>query len=97
MVFQVPASKKSKGQDRFDFELDGKSYSVKRSKFLSVGEQEIIGNGGVTEMIDTVFGARGTELGDAIRELDEDQYVALIEAYNADSGVTPGESAGSAE
>lgn len=32
MTFQVPASKASTGQDRFDFEIEGTTYSVRKAK-----------------------------------------------------------------
>jgi len=54
MAFQVPASKASKGQDRFEFEIDGKSFSVKKAKFVSVNELVSIESDGVRILTGTI-------------------------------------------
>lgn len=95
MAFQVPPSKKSKGQDKFEFEIDGKKHSIPRAKFLSIGTQLSLDTADAQERITILFGKPGSALGDAVRGLDSDQFDALMEAYNDDSEVTPGESQGS--
>lgn len=93
MAFQVPPAKKhAKIDTNFAFKIGAQSFSVPKTKFLSIGDQETIAGGALAETLDTVFGPRGTKVGDAVRELDEDQFEALMDAYNADSDVTPGES-----
>lgn len=96
MTFEVPASKASIGQDKFKFSIDGNDYSIKRAKFLSVGEAEALESPeSVTVMLD-LFGKKGTKAGDAVRGLDSDQFQALVDAWQKDSDVTLGESEASA-
>jgi hypothetical protein len=95
MAFQVPASKKSIGQDKFEFEIDGETHSITRAKFLSIGTQLSLDSADAQERITILFGEPGSKLGDAVRGLDSDQFDALMDAYNEDSDVAPGESQGS--
>lgn len=93
MTFKVPPSKASKGQDKFKFEIDGKAYTVKKAKFLTVGETERISRPDRTDTdVLDLFGPVGSEVGDAVRGLDESQFEALMDAWTEDSAVTPGES-----
>lgn len=96
MTFKVPESKASKGQDRFEFEIEGKSYSIRKAKFLSVGDAERLENPESASVVLDLFGKAGTKAGDAVRGLDQEQFSALVEAWQADSKVTLGESAASA-
>jgi hypothetical protein len=92
MTFEVPASKASIEQDVFKFSIPGHKtmFSVKRLKFLSVGQRESIGDD--TATILDLFGAKGTKQGDAVRSLDEEQFDALSKAWQDDSKITLGES-----
>ena len=92
MAFKVPASKASKGQDQFEFEIDGKTYAVRKAKFISVGTAEALESPESSTVVLDFFGKAGTKQGDAVRSLDEDQFTALIEAWRADSEVGLGES-----
>ena len=91
MVYEVPASKASKGQDMFEFKIDSKVHKVKKAKYLSMGQIEDLTSGDVSRVLDT-FGKRGTAVGDAVRTLDQDQVEALANAWTADSGMSSGES-----
>jgi hypothetical protein len=95
-MFEVPASKASKGQDRFEFSIPGATgkFSVKKLKFLSVGKRDEIGDGG-RPMLD-FFCEGPAKQGEGVRALDEEQFNALVNAWQADSGVTLGESEASA-
>jgi len=97
MAFQVPPSKKSKGQDKFEFEIDGAKFSVRRFGAFSLEEHIFMRSDecGENEMLDLVFGKKGTKLGNAVRALEAEQYSALQDAWMEDSEVTPGESQGS--
>ncbi len=90
-MFEVPASKASKGQDLFEFSCPGKpgKFSVKKLKFLSVGKRDEIGDGG-RPMLD-FFCEGSTKQGEAVRSLDEEQFNALVTAWQDDSGVSLGE------
>ena len=90
-MFEVPASKASKGQDRFEFSVPGKvgKFSVRKLKFLSVGRRDELEDGShVLEF----FCEGSTKQAEAVRSLDEEQFAALFEAWQSDSGVTLGES-----
>lgn len=94
-MFEVPASKASKGQDQFRFKIGSKSYSVKKAKHLSIGAAESLANPESASVVIDLFGKKGTAQGDAVRSLDQDQFQALVDAYMADSAVTLGESGAS--
>ena len=91
MVYEVPASKASKGQGEFEFKIGSKTYKVRKAKFLSGGQMEDVTSGDLTRIYD-VFGKRGTPIGDAVRSLDIEQTTALANAWMADSGLNSGES-----
>jgi hypothetical protein len=93
MTFQVPPSKASKGQDKFTFKIGDETYTVKKAKFLTVGEAERINRPDRTDTdVLDLFGPVGSKVGDAVRGLDEAQFEALMDAWTEDSAVTPGES-----
>lgn len=91
MTFEVPASKASVEQDVFKFTIPGhkSQFSVKRLKFLSIGQRADLGDN-AARILD-FFGAEGTKQGDAVRSLDAEQFKALSDAWQADSDVTLGE------
>lgn len=95
MTFVVPASKASKGQDKFEFTIGTQTFAVKKAKYLSIDEQVKIGDGDIEATIGVVFGAPGSKAARAVGGLDTEQFTALLEAYNKDSEVTPGESVAS--
>lgn len=91
-MFEVPASKASKGQDLFEFTIPGKAgkFSVKKLKFLTIGKRDEIGDGG-RPMLE-FFCEGSAKQRDAVRALDEEQFNELVTAWQTDSGVTLGES-----
>ena len=92
MTFEVPASKASIEQDIFKFSIPGikGEFSVRRLKFIPIGQRNEIAFD--QEAILDLFGAKGTKQGDAVRSLDEEQYDALVKAWQDDSEITAGES-----
>ena len=98
MTFEVPASKASKGQDQFPFTIPGHpgKFTVKKAKYLSVGQAEALESPDSVTVVLELFGKTGTKQGDAVRSLDQEQFEALIEAWQADSEVSLGESKASA-
>lgn len=100
MAFQVPASKASIGQDKFDFGPEtGTEYSVRKAKFLSLDQINELENGAKA----TRFFA-GEDLDDKgelvvsdakrskfIHSLELEQFQELTKAWRADSGLTAGE------
>lgn len=93
MVYEVPKSKKSLKQNRFSFKHDGQTFELPKFKFLTVGQLELMSGEGtqLTGML-SIAGGADTPLGRAFRELDGEQLEGLVEAWQADSGVTLGES-----
>ena len=95
-MFEVPASKASKDQDKFPFKIGDQSFKIKRAKFLTIKEQIAIADADtLAERIGHIFGPAGSKINEAVMGLDDDQFNALMDAYNADSEVAPGESQGS--
>lgn len=96
-MFEVPAAKRSLKQNLFEFKIGAKAYSVPKFEHLSVGVLEAV-EAAPADAIGpylSVFGEADSPVGKAIRTLDKDQLTALIQAWQADSGVTAGESLGS--
>ena len=95
-MFEVPTTKASKDQDKFSFKIGAQSFKIKRVKYLTIAEQITIANTETLEQrVEAIFGPAGSKIGDAVLGLVDDQFDALMDAYNADSEVTPGESEGS--
>jgi len=97
MVYEVPTAKRSLKQNVFEFKVGAKSFSVPKFEHLSVGVLEAVESAPENAIGPylSVFGEKDSPIGKAIRTLDKDQLTALIGAWQADSGVTVGESEGS--
>lgn len=95
-MFEVPESKASKGQDQFAFKIAGKPYSIKKAKYLTIGQAEALETPESSSVVLDVFGKAGTKQGDAVRSLEQEQFKSLVAAWKEDSGVSPGESEASA-
>lgn len=103
MTFVVPKSKASIKQNRFDFQIGSKKFSVPLLKYID-GEKvdqmaEAEGKGGIAAIAAAygLFGDPGTPAGIAVRTLDQEQLEALTNAYMEASGVTVGESSASTD
>lgn len=94
MAFQVPASTATKGQDRFEFEIGGKAFSVKKAKFVPIEELIDVESSGLASV--AFFAGDSDAQGKAIRGLDREQFSALVVAWREDSEVTAGEAPASA-
>ena len=97
MVYEVPAAKRSLKQNLFEFKIGTKTYSVPKFEFLAVGVLESI-EAAPADAVGPylgVFGEPDSPIGKAIRTLDKDQLSGLIQAWQAHSGITLGESEGS--
>jgi hypothetical protein len=92
-MFEVPNHKKSAKQDRFEFSIDGAAFSVKRLKFVPMGERATFNDGGNALEF---FSGTTKKQHDAIHGLIEDEWDALVAAWQQDSDVTLGESEASA-
>jgi len=91
-MYEVPAKKASKGQDRFQFSIPGSDgrFSVRKLKLLTVGVRDEIGDGG-SPMLE-FFCEGSAKQREAVRGLNEEQFNDLVRAWQVDSGVTLGES-----
>lgn len=92
--FQVPESKRSIAQNRFEFDLpDGTECSIPKAKYMTVGQVEkmsqLDGQLKITDILE-LFGEMGAA--EAVRSLEIEQLTALMEAWQADSGISLGES-----
>lgn len=102
-MFTVPPSKASEPQNRYQFQVDGKSYDCPKLGYVS-GEvlEELVFSSRLGDLAFTVasfdlFGTQDTEAGRAVRSLDEDQFKALRADYFRASGITLGESSASTD
>ncbi|AXH47307.1 tail assembly chaperone [Microbacterium phage Eden] len=98
MTFQVPESKRSIAQNRFHAELpDGTAFSLPKAKYMTMGQVEKLSGQAtevtLTDILDLFDGEE--DASKAIRTLDHEQLQALMEAWQADSGLTVGESSAS--
>lgn len=90
-MYEVPASKRSVGQDKFEFKIGSKTHKVTKAKYLTGAQLEDLTSGDLPLVFD-VFGKRGTAIGDAVRSLDVEQILALVGAWVGDSDLSAGES-----
>jgi len=100
MAFEVPASKRSIKQNQFQFKVPGdrKTYSIPKAKYLSVGQVETLSLKGEEVAITDILEILGQgEAREAVRALDQEQLMALMEAWQEDSGLSVGESSASTE
>ena len=101
MTFVVPKSKASIKQNQFEFQIDGRKYSVPLMKFIpgavieEMAEAQAVGGAAAMAAGFRLFGEKGTPAGDAVRTLDGEQLDALADAYMQASGITAGESSAS--
>lgn len=95
MPFDVPKSKKSIKQNRFEFTLDGESFSIPLLKFAPVEAAEHFENN--RNVAGILACCENPKARDAIRSLDGDQFGPLMDAWQEASGITAGESEASEE
>lgn len=95
MPFDVPASKKSIKQNRFEFTLEGVPHSIPLLKFAPVIAAEHFEAG--RDVAGLIACCENDDAKAALRSLDGDQLGALTDAWFAASGVTAGESEASEE
>ena len=97
MAYQVPASKRSIKQNQFEFEIEGKAYSLPRFDLIPISVLEKIEEAPMNAVSPylEVFGPKTSPLGKAIRSLDKEQLTGLLTAWQEDAGITAGESAAS--
>lgn len=89
-MFTVPPSRKSDDANRFTFTIGEDAHSLPHLKYAPAGAIEHFENG--RELTGLIACADEDATRDAIRALDGDQLGALMDAWNAASKVTPGES-----
>lgn len=95
MAFEVPTSKKSIKQNRFSFKVGNKTYDIPLLKFAPVAAAEAFEE--ERNVAGLMLCCENDAARDAIRRMDGDQFGALMDAWQAASGVDVGESDGSAD
>lgn len=90
MAYQVPKSKASIKQNRFEFEVDGKTYDIPQMKYLSIGSVEAFENEHPIQGL--IMASDNEDARAALRSLEGDQLEGLMEAWQKESGVSVGES-----
>lgn len=93
-MFKVPTSDGEKPENRFEFSIAEKSYSVPKLGFAPVEASLLFEQGYRIEGLIACAGS--AEASAALRLLATDQLTALEQAWIAASRVSPGESDGSA-
>lgn len=94
MTFKVPKSEKDESKNRFEFEGPrGEKHSLPLLEYLPIAAAEAFEQG--QEVRALILGADNKQTQAFIRALDSKQFDALMEAWEAASKVTPGESAAS--
>ena len=98
MPYKVPDSKKSIGQNMFEFELpDGSVHSIPKAKYLTAGEIEMVAKAKsdltITDILELL--GRSETAAAAVRSLDIEQLMGLMTAWQEDSGLSLGESSAS--
>ena len=98
MPYQVPESKRSIDQNKFEFNVPGddRTYKVPKVKYLPLGSMEKlqgqVADVTLTDILD-LFDDEDAQA--AVRRLDTEQLQALTAAWQQDSGVDLGESSAS--
>lgn len=89
MAFQVPASKASKGQDKFEFTIGNETFRVRRMKYLKIDRLQELETDGLEALV--FFKGSGGAQQKAVGSLEGEQFEALVNAWRADSEVSEGE------
>lgn len=98
MPYEVPASKRSIKQNQFAFKVPGdrKTYHIPSAKYMTIGQVEALSAKGDQVAITDILEILGQgEAREAVRTLDQEQLMALMEAWQDDSGLSVGESSAS--
>jgi hypothetical protein len=94
MVYQVPPAKKSKAQDKFEFEIGGKTHSLPLMKLLPPRDMALM-EGRSLNSIRDVFEQHAPGVFDQFENTE--QLEGLTKAWAADSGLDLGESPASSD
>lgn len=99
-MYEVPASKRSIKQNQFQFKVPGdrKTYSIPKAKYMTIGQVESLQTKGSEVGLMDILEILGQgDAREAVRGLEQEQLMALMDAWQADSGLTVGESSASTE
>ncbi|WNT44408.1 tail assembly chaperone [Microbacterium phage Nicky22] len=93
MAYEVPASKRSIRQNQFEFKVPGdrKVYRIPKAKYLTMGQIEALQAKKDEVLLTDILEMLGQgEARDAVRSLDQEQLMDLMEAWQSDSGISVG-------
>lgn len=93
-MYEVPDPKKSIAQNRFAFKIGDKEYHLSRMKFLTLAQADKIDDDASPARIMAAI-APDERTAKALNEVPIEHLEGLFEAWQADSGVSVGESEGS--
>lgn len=95
MVYEVPASKASIKQNRFEFKVGQKTYSLPKMQYLSLNQMALMQTIDESASVETIvhaFVSVDSAAGKAIGALDQEQVKGLFAAWQAESNISVGES-----
>lgn len=92
MGYKVPDWKKSIDQDKFDVEVDGKTYQMPKAEYLTGRQAQQFENadeveGGIYAVLDEV----SPGLGAALIDVPVKYVKEMVQEWQADSGISLGE------
>lgn len=99
-MFVVPKPEGSKPENRFEFKITRKTYSIPFMQYISTEGSDYVDSlaeNPVTEikMIRGILGIECPEASEELKHLTNDQVLALFTAWNENSTATVGESSAS--
>lgn len=90
-MFEVPKSKRSIKQNRYQFKLDGKTFDVPKAQYLPLRAAKLFDEEKfIAGFLELAEGNKALE--DALLGLDGEQLNALMEDWQKESDVSLGES-----
>lgn len=90
-MFEVPKSKRSIKQNRYQFKLAGKTFDIAKAQYLPMRAAKLFEEEKIVDGLLQL--AEGNEaLEDALLDLDGEQLSALVEDWQRESDVSLGES-----
>lgn len=91
MVFEVPKSKRSIKQNRYEFSVEGETFSLPKLEYVPVGAADAFQKGNIIDGFEAASGG-DDRLVRAVAGLDADQLQALMKDWEENSDVSVGES-----
>lgn len=91
MVFEVPKSKRSIKQNRYQFTFDGEKFELPKMQYIPVGVSGLLKDERINEAFEALADGNA-RLQQVLMGLDSEQIQALFADWESESDVTAGES-----